>query len=78
MNTKTYWKVGERMTLQKLIESKGYTAKSLAEKIGVHEHTVNNYVNGKSDPSIGNAIAIADELGITLDEFAAAIGYRVK
>ena len=38
-------KIVERLRL--LIEDKGYNPKSFAEKIGIAQRTINNYVNGR-------------------------------
>ena len=38
-------KIVERLRL--LIEDKGYNTKSFAEKIGIAQRTINNYVNGR-------------------------------
>lgn len=66
------------MTFKELITSKGYNAKSLAAKVVVHEHTISNYIHGKFDPSFAIAIDISNALGVTLEELAESLGYRVK
>lgn len=42
---------------------KGLSAQDLAEKIGVTSTTFSFWMNGRSEPSISKAIAIAEILG---------------
>lgn len=39
----------------------------LAEKVGVSQQSISNYVNGDKSPSTATLIKIADALGVTVD-----------
>lgn len=50
--------------------SKGMTQKQLAGRAGVSPAVIVAYERGARSPSLRNAIAIADVLGVTLDQLA--------
>ncbi len=56
------------MMLKELLKSKGVKQKWLANKIGVSEVTVSNWVKEKSEPSLKNYQKISEALGIPLKE----------
>ena len=56
------------MMLKELLKSKGVKQKWLANKIGVSEVSVSNWVQGKSEPSLKNYQKISEALGIPLKE----------
>lgn len=53
----------------------GLTQKQLAETAGVHQNVISTYEKGKCAPSLYNIAALADALGLTIDEY---VGHRVK
>ena len=48
--------------------TKGLTQKELAEKAKVTEAALSRYENGKRIPNVATACAIADALGVTIDD----------
>ncbi|MBJ7881599.1 helix-turn-helix transcriptional regulator [Gelidibacter salicanalis] len=54
--------------LKELLESKGVKQKWLANKIGVSQVSVSNWVKGKSEPSLKNYQKISELLEIPLKE----------
>lgn len=54
--------------LKELLKSKGVKQKWLANKIGVSEVSVSNWVKGKSQPTIKNYQKISELLDIPLKE----------
>ena len=56
-------------------EAAGYTQRDLAYASGVGRSLLGGYETGKVKPTIYNLIALADVLGITIDEY---VGHRVK
>lgn len=56
-------------SLRQLWEERGYSsAKQLADEIGVSTSTMSRYVSNPEEIPTGNACAIADALGVTVDE----------
>ena len=53
---------------------KGVSVKEMSEKTGISQMTIRNMENGKNVPSILYAEAMADVLGISIDEY---IGHKV-
>lgn len=56
------------------------TQKEIAKELGLSPQTLNNYVNGKTEPSIETLCKLADYYHVTLDylvgrQFANDIGY---
>ncbi|THV61738.1 XRE family transcriptional regulator [Flagellimonas alvinocaridis] len=56
------------MMLKELFKSKGVKQKWLANKIGVSEVTVSNWVMKKTEPSLKNYQKISEVLGVPLKE----------
>lgn len=56
-----------RNMLRLQLHRKGITQKQLGERVGVAQHSISDYVCGKSVPPIGTAVSIAKELGFPLD-----------
>ncbi|WP_341222000.1 helix-turn-helix transcriptional regulator [Polaribacter atrinae] len=54
--------------LKELLRSKGVKQKWLANKIGVSEVSVSNWVKGKSEPTLKNYQKISEILNIPLTE----------
>jgi transcriptional regulator with XRE-family HTH domain len=54
--------------LKEVFKSKGIKQKWLAEKMGVSEVTISNWVTEKSSPSKKNIEKLGDLLGISINE----------
>ncbi|WP_081979207.1 helix-turn-helix transcriptional regulator [Lacinutrix jangbogonensis] len=54
--------------LKEFLKSKGVKQKWLANKIGVSEVSVSNWVKGKSEPTLKNCQKISEILNIPLTE----------
>lgn len=54
--------------LKELLRSKGVKQKWLANKMGVSEVSVSNWVKGKSEPTLKNYQKISEILNIPLTE----------
>ncbi len=54
--------------IRKARRAKGYTLKKLAEKSGVTYTTISNWECNRVFPNVVPLMAVADTLGITLDE----------
>jgi len=63
--------IGEK--LSQLMRLKGLTQASLSKLTGISQSTISDYCNDKKAPSLPNAKAIADVLGVTLDELAGRV-----
>ena len=61
------------MTLEKLIETKGFTQYSLAKKIKKPKQTINQIVLSKTLPSFKILLLLKKELNITYDELISSI-----
>lgn len=61
--------------MRKAREAKGLTRYKLAESAGVNQHSLVGYETGENAPGIFNLIALADALGLSLDEY---VGHEVK
>lgn len=46
----------------------GWTARGLADDIGVHEVTISRILNGKEGVTLPRAVAIADALGVDISD----------
>lgn len=57
----------DKVTLPVARKIAGLTQKDLAKALGVSEGTVLNWEKGKREPSISQAIAIGDVVGISYD-----------
>lgn len=61
--------------MRKAREVKGITRYKLARKAGVDPRSLQVYEAGESYPKLFNLIALADALGISLDEY---VGHEIK
>lgn len=52
----------------------GFSIDKLSEVSGVNARTIQNYESNRSNPSAFNLIALADVLGMSIDEY---IGHQV-
>lgn len=60
-----------REVLQFYLDKSGMTAAELAYKIGSPRSTINAILRGRAkEPTLGKAKAIADALGVSLEEMA--------
>lgn len=57
--------IGDRIKLHR--ERRGMTLTELSEKIGVAESTICNWEKGKTEPTLINAISVADVFNLSLD-----------
>lgn len=53
--------------LKKLLKDKNLRQADLCRMTGIQTSLMSDYINGKKSPTIGNAILIADALGVSLD-----------
>lgn len=53
------------LDLKKIRLLRGYTQETLADKVGIKRGTILKIENRQSYPSVSNAMAIADVLGIS-------------
>ena len=60
-------------SLKSLLEKRGMTQRALAEKLGTTEVTVSRYTSGNRTPNIETTVAIAEILGVSLDQL---VGYE--
>ena len=56
---------GERIEAAR--KKKGLTQEELAERVSVSQSMINHIENGNKKPSLETAVALANELGVTLD-----------
>lgn len=54
--------------LKRQMRKKGLGRNELAKLTGLNRATISRYTSGDREMSIGNALRIADVLGITVDE----------
>ena len=62
-------------TMTKAREAKGLTQYNLAKIAGVNPRSLIGYEAGENAPGLFNLIALADALGISIDEY---VGHEVK
>ena len=55
-------------TLQRLMQEKGISAYRMAKKLGVHQTTISNWLNGKSSPRVTALPQIAEVLDVGMTE----------
>lgn len=46
----------------------GWTQADLAERVGVSRNSINSIENGRFEPSLGLAFAIADTFGLSVEQ----------
>lgn len=56
--------------LQTFLDEKGMTSADIARALGVPRSSINYVMHGDHEPTLGRAKAIADALGVTLQEMA--------
>lgn len=60
-----------RLVLARYLEEKGMSPAELAHAIGSPRSTISALLNGRAkEPTLGKAKAIADALGVSLEEMA--------
>ncbi len=57
-------------SLLALLEKRGMKQIDLSRLSGIPQSAISAYCSGKNDPSLSKAVAIADVLGVSLDELA--------
>ena len=62
-----------QMNLKTMIREKGYTQQSFAEQLGVGQTAVSNWCNQTNQASMKHIKAMAQVLGVTVDEVVQAI-----
>ena len=60
-------------SLKSLLEKRGMTQRALAEKLGTTAVTVSRYTSGNRTPNVETTVAIAEVLGVSLDQL---VGYE--
>lgn len=60
-------------SLKSLLEKRGMTQRSLAEKLKTTEVTVSRYTSGNRTPNVETTVAIAEILGVSIDQL---VGYE--
>ena len=58
------------MTLDELIESRGFKPKSFAKVAGIERASLGQYRRGINIPNLTNAAKIAKALGVSIEEVA--------
>lgn len=58
--------------IKELMEEKGVTSASIAEKIGIHKVSVSNIINGKQNPAADTLEKFAEALGVEMWELFAS------
>ena len=62
---------GERIEAAR--KKKGLTQEELAERVNVSQSMINHIENGNKKPSLETAVALANELGVTLDSLISIV-----
>lgn len=65
MAKKEMMKIGQR--IKQLREDSGMDQKELAKKVGILNASLSDYENDKSEPSLKNAMKLAEALGVSID-----------
>lgn len=66
-------KRARRKTLLSLIHSKGYSLRTLGEKLGLHYSYLAHVAAGRRELRLDRAAVIAKVLGVSIDEMQRAI-----
>lgn len=61
--------------LKRLRKERKWTQTDLAEKLGISREAVSMYESGARKPSFENFIALAEIMGVTLDELSTYVHY---
>ena len=56
------------MNLKQLQKSIKKTREETAQELGINKKTLNNYIDGRSEPNIATLIKLADYYNVSLDE----------
>lgn len=62
--------IGFGLTLRALRGARGWTQDDLAKRSKVTRASIGSYEQGRRAPSLVSAVALADALGVTLDQLA--------
>ena len=65
LGEKTFINFGARIEAAR--KKKGLTQEELAEIVGVSQSMINHIEKGRKKPSLDIAVALADEVGVTVD-----------
>ncbi len=65
-------------TLKALIKEASLTQRSLSQKTGIAEVTINSWVAGKYMPKLDNAVVMAKALGVSLKTLSESLGIDVS
>lgn len=57
-----------KMVIDKLIKESGLKQKHIAQRIGVNENTLGNWMKNKSWPKLNQAVRLADILGCSVTD----------
>jgi len=55
------------MDIKRLLDMRNKTQKDLTDATNVSSSTINNYKNGKSDPTLSNIVKIAKFLNVSIE-----------
>lgn len=64
--------------LKIIMDKKDMTQADLMRITGIPRSLISDYVNGKKSPALSNAIALAEALGVTLDELSGRTEEKVS
>lgn len=79
MNTITYVKpisLASRLKVARV--GAGLDQRELAKMVGVSRGSISNWERGEAQPSLGNAVAVAQATGVTLEWLAEGVGVNEK
>ena len=71
LGEKTFINFGARIEAAR--KKKGLTQEELAERVSVSQSMINHIENGNKKPSLETAVALANELGVTLDSLISIV-----
>lgn len=66
------------MKLKELLKEKGITQDKLAQELGVHQTLISQWCHGKCKPNIYQATAMAQVLGVGVDDIAKCFSEKEK
>lgn len=68
----------DRAWIKERLASNGYTQRDLARAWGISEASVTRFLQGteNADPPLSRATALAQMLGLSLDDLSKGLGYR--
>jgi transcriptional regulator with XRE-family HTH domain len=65
-----------RCLLSDLLDRRKMTQQQLAERVGMSKQQINNYISGRTNMSLANAMAIAKALGCHVEDLYELIQVR--